>query len=637
MRRVVVALLASLLLIGLIAPAAGATPTVSAASAVPKVVIVVGPAGRATDRYRAEARKAAALARAYTPDVTEIYSPNATWPAVRSALQGASIVVYMGHGNGWPSKYRDSLYPPTQNGFGLNPTAGGDDAAHQYFGEAKIAASIQLAKDAVVLLNHLCYASGNSEPGIAEGTLDQARQRVDNFAAGFIKAGASAVVAEAYASPNHMLKAVLQGKRSIEAAWRGAPSRNGNAFAFESARSAGYIAQMDPEEASSGFTRSIVLKAGLASADVLRGAVGSATAARMPSLPSAPSLLRAGMTVKEPVIASTAAATTVSYKVPYKVEDRSALPKSFLASARWDALDPIAAAPAAETDPTADTAPADAATSESTSPDASSPAEPPDLGLVTAERLGDLVAPVKVKLSKKSFSFKVATPATPGRYRLTITLHDRDGVAFDAATQALLPALIVRVTGDLDAAIVAPTTTELAPGGTANLGLWIGNLGVAPWGHGAITNAKDPEGSAPPASARVVGQWVALGGLDDPAQLAAAAAASVTAAALPAGLEPGAVVPTDLAVFAPSVAGDYLLVLDIITPDHGSLVAAGIEPTIVRVRVAKAETIAPAAPAADPGTPGAPADEAIAPPASPAVDPAAAAPKPAVTTSDAAQ
>ena len=68
------------------------------------------------------------MARRYTPDVTEIYSPNATWPAVKAALQGASLVVYMGHGNGWPSRYRDALYRPTQDGFGLNPSAGGNDS-----------------------------------------------------------------------------------------------------------------------------------------------------------------------------------------------------------------------------------------------------------------------------------------------------------------------------------------------------------------------------------------------------------------------------------------------------------------------------------------------------------------------------
>ena len=40
-----------------------------------------------------------------------------------------------------------------------------------------------------------------------------ARQRVDNFAAGFVKAGASAVVAEAYDDPNHMVRAVLSAPR----------------------------------------------------------------------------------------------------------------------------------------------------------------------------------------------------------------------------------------------------------------------------------------------------------------------------------------------------------------------------------------------------------------------------------------
>ena len=268
MRRLLVTALASLLLVGVFAPAIGPSD-VSAAQSVPKVVIVVGPAGAATSRYKAEARKAAALARRFTPDVTEVYSPNATWPAVRAALQGASVVIYMGHGNGWPSRYRDSLYPPTQDGFGLNPGLGGGDSTHQYFGEGFVGSEIKLAKNAIVLLNHLCYASGNTEPGLAEGTLDQARQRVDNYAAGFIKAGASAVIAEAWSSPNYFVRAILAGTSSIQNAWLHSPSANGHRLAFSSQRSRGYVAQMDPETATSGFTRSIVMKSGLAPRDVL--------------------------------------------------------------------------------------------------------------------------------------------------------------------------------------------------------------------------------------------------------------------------------------------------------------------------------------------------------------------------------
>ena len=49
-------------------------------------------------------------------------------------------------------------------------------------------ASLKLAPGAIVILNHLCYASGNSEPGNPEPTVSVAHQRADNYAAGFLKA-----------------------------------------------------------------------------------------------------------------------------------------------------------------------------------------------------------------------------------------------------------------------------------------------------------------------------------------------------------------------------------------------------------------------------------------------------------------
>ncbi|MFL5778930.1 MAG: hypothetical protein ACJ761_08315, partial [Chloroflexota bacterium] len=166
-RRAAVILACASLLVGL--PAA----TVQAAGGriAPKVVLIVGPAGTSTPYYRRLADEAAVAAARLTTNVVKVYSPDATWTNVKAALQGASLVVYLGHGNGWPSIYRDALYPPTQNGFGLNPHAGAADA-HQYFGEDQIGSQIKLAPDAVVVFSHLCYASGNTEPGLAEGTLD---------------------------------------------------------------------------------------------------------------------------------------------------------------------------------------------------------------------------------------------------------------------------------------------------------------------------------------------------------------------------------------------------------------------------------------------------------------------------------
>ena len=250
----------------------GAVAPVAAAARVPKVVLVVGPVGSLTNEYRSLANAAAVEALADGAEVTKVYSPNATWPAVRKALNGASIVVYLGHGNGWPSPYRDSLYPPTQNGFGLNPVAGADDVNHQYFGEASVD-NIKLAPNAVVLLSHLCYASGNSEPGLPEGSESQAIQRVDNYAAGFIRAGAQAVVAEAHMGPAYYVRSLLRSQLSIEQIWRGSPSANGNTLNFASERSPGFAERLDPDHANSSFYRSLVSR-GVSSTQLAVGCHG---------------------------------------------------------------------------------------------------------------------------------------------------------------------------------------------------------------------------------------------------------------------------------------------------------------------------------------------------------------------------
>ena len=161
------------------------------------------------------------------PTSTEVYSPNATWPAVRKALKGASLVIYMGHGNGYPSRYRDSLYPPTQNGFGLNPQAGtNDDTSHQYFGESQGRERSSSRPDAVVLLNHLCYASGLSEPGLARGhprpgqaAGRQLRRRVHpGGRVGRHRRGVHEPVRATWPS-------ILGGNRSIESIWSASPTR----------------------------------------------------------------------------------------------------------------------------------------------------------------------------------------------------------------------------------------------------------------------------------------------------------------------------------------------------------------------------------------------------------------------------
>jgi hypothetical protein len=367
------------LLVGMLA-AAGAVAPVAAAARVPRVVLVVGPVGGLTSEYRSLANAAASEAVAAGAQVTKIYSPNATWPAVKHALQGASIVVYLGHGNGWPSPYRNSLYPPTQNGFGLNPVAGADDTNHQYFGESSVD-NVKLAPNAVVVLSHLCYASGNSEPGIAEGTQSMAIQRVDNYAAGFIRAGAQAVVAEAHLGPAYYVRSLLRSQLSIEQIWRGSPGANGNTMTLASERSPGFAERLDPDHASSGFYRSLVSK-GLSSTQLRSGATGttSGTTSSSSSIiqpPVTPSLTSLGLSFGQVSIKSLPIASAPSQlALPVASRGAKKIPAGTQVGIRWDPilLDPPPAPPALTVAPASP--PPSSSPSTSASP-TTSPAAPP--------------------------------------------------------------------------------------------------------------------------------------------------------------------------------------------------------------------------------------------------------------------
>jgi hypothetical protein len=567
---IVLVLLLALMAIGPVSPASAAGPQLVA----PKVAIVVGPAGSATDNYRKLGNEAAAAALKFTPNVVRVFSPDATWPAVKKALNGASIVVYLGHGNGWPSKYRDELTPATQNGFGLNPHAGAGDV-HQYFGEGRVGKEITLAKDAVVVLSHLCYASGNSEPGLPEGTLEMGQQRVDNYAAGFIRAGAAAVIAEGHMGPAYYVRSILAGKSTIDRIWRDSPTYHGHLLRFDSLRSPGYTAQMDPTRPSSGFYRSIVLRDGLAAANTLAGATRSPLGRDLP--PLEPTLAGLGMEFDAPDLAAPPnAGSTTNFTFRVGATDPSVLPAGIMVAVRWDSLtDPAATVPAT---------PAPATPGPAASPPASpNPAPTPEpVDLVTPEVIGQVVAPVAATRTDGGISVPVTVPTKPGLYRLVGTIHGTDGVAYDATTQALMPALIVRVTGKLSARYEAPAAGYASAGGTFKLHVGVTNLGAAAWGSRAVKPDVGGAEKAPARRATLITRWVSLSGSTG------ASPAKERSVALPAGLAPGASAAVDFVLTVPTSPGDYLLLLDVVTPQGGSLAGAGVPPGIVRVTVSGA-------------------------------------------------
>jgi hypothetical protein len=248
------------------APDAAPDPGSSASAGPPKVVVVVGPVGAKTGNYVRSARRLAATARSYGAKVVELYSPNATWARVSKAADGANVLIYLGHGNGWPSGH-GPFNPKTKNGLGLNARAGAGNYNTRYYGEELIARSITFADNAVVILNRLCYASGNNEWGRGNPSKATAIKRVDNYGAGFLKAGASAVFAEGITDARYILRGLFKTNRTIEEIfWSSSKATGRYEFSFSSKRTPGASAVLDPY-ARSRYYRSVVGSLDVTAAD----------------------------------------------------------------------------------------------------------------------------------------------------------------------------------------------------------------------------------------------------------------------------------------------------------------------------------------------------------------------------------
>jgi hypothetical protein len=228
-----------------------------------KVVIVVGPAGSNTSNYIYNAKKLASQARSYGATVYEIYTPHATWARVKKYAQGANIFIYLGHGNGYPSPY-GAFSKYSKDGLGLNAYDG--SSSHKYYGEYYVDHYLQFAANAVVILNRLCYASGNSEPGLALPTKATAIKRVDNYGAGFLRTGARAVFAEGIASASYILYGLFKTSRTIKQIFWSDPTRSGASdFSFASSRTPGKTAILDPKSAGR-YYRSVIGDLGMTAA-----------------------------------------------------------------------------------------------------------------------------------------------------------------------------------------------------------------------------------------------------------------------------------------------------------------------------------------------------------------------------------
>ena len=158
---------------------------------------------------------------------------------------------------------------------GLNATAGNGDSDLKYYGENYMA-QLDLAPNAVVILNHLCYASGDSEAGNGLPALSVAETRVDGYASGFLRGNARAVIAEGLGSIAPYIDAIFSTHETIDQLWKSVPDFHNHVTNWESTQNAGFTSQIDPDIAhpqSDGdyYYRSMVSLPGLTTDDIGRG------------------------------------------------------------------------------------------------------------------------------------------------------------------------------------------------------------------------------------------------------------------------------------------------------------------------------------------------------------------------------
>jgi hypothetical protein len=200
--------------------------------------------------------------------------------------------------------------------------------------------------------------------------------------------------------------------------------------------------------------------------------------------------------------------------------------------------------------------------------------------MVVAEAPGSLIATEKASGSGPRREIDVSLPDVPGVYRLVPTLHDGDGIAYDAATQALVPALIVHVTGGLWVSYGVPDQLTTSAGEPISVSVRVANTGSQDWESRSLGDAKDPEPRQVELQAHVVGRWLSL---DDGSSVGLGGEPAASTPVV--DVVPGSSNVVDLAVRSPDAPGWYLLVVDLVTASGRSLAAAGVPPALIRVEV----------------------------------------------------
>ena len=232
-------------------------------------MIVVGPVESNTARYKDHARRYAALARSLGASVTEVYSPYATWTRVKSRGQGREHLHLPRARQRIAEPVRGVLAAPAQRD-GPQQLVRHGNSNVKYWGQTYVK-TLDLASNSVVLLNHLCYASGNSEPGHGTPSKSTAMQRADGYGTGFLRTGAKAVFANGRGSLSSILTDLLTSDKSVGQIFQDDWSFTGERdFTFASRKTPGATVWMDPY-AKGKYYKAVNGKLSLTAAQVRAG------------------------------------------------------------------------------------------------------------------------------------------------------------------------------------------------------------------------------------------------------------------------------------------------------------------------------------------------------------------------------
>ena len=140
----------------------------------------------------------------------------------------------------------------------MNETSGNGSSNTKYYGEYYVGPlhpdRPQFGRDPQSPVLRL----GQFRVGPGNPTKSTAIKRVDNFGAGFLRAGAKAVFAEGIESASYTIKALFTSNRTMDSVFMSHPSASSvRDFTFKSVRTPPYTAHVDPPKAGK-YWRSLI-------------------------------------------------------------------------------------------------------------------------------------------------------------------------------------------------------------------------------------------------------------------------------------------------------------------------------------------------------------------------------------------